>query len=123
MGIIPPNVHRLLDFVAVIGFALAPTLFQLHGNTVILAYALAVIHLAMTLATRFPGSAPRPIPYHVHGLVELVVGVLLIAIPFVRHWTSGARQFYPAIGIVIVVIWALTRYRDAAVPGTAAPVA
>ena len=123
MGIIPPNVHRLLDFVAVVGFALAPTLFHLHGNTVILAYALAAIHLAMTLATHFPGSAPRPIPYHVHGLVELVVGLVLIAIPFVRHWTFGARQFYPAIGIVIVVIWALTRYRDVAVPGTAAPVA
>ena len=122
MGIIPPNVHRLLDFVAVVAFVLAPTLFHLHGNTVILAYALAVIHLAMTLATQFPGAPRRPIPYHVHGYVEFAVGVLLIALPFVRHWTFGARQFFPAIGIVIVVIWALTRYRDAAMPGTAAPV-
>ena len=123
MGIIPPNVHRILDFIAVIAFALAPTVFRMHGNTAMLAYALAVIHLVVTLATQFPGStARRPIPYHVHGMIELIVGVLLLAIPFVRHWTFGAAKFYPAIGIVIIIIWALTKYRDAVVPTTSAPV-
>lgn len=123
MGIIPPNVHRILDYLLVLLFALAPTMFHITGNTKMLAYALAVVHLLVTLATQFPGAPRRPIPFHVHGIIEFVVGVCLIAIPLVRHWTFDARKFYLAIGVVIVVIAALTRYRDSAAPVTSAPVA
>lgn len=123
MGLIPPNVHRILDYLAVIIFALAPTLFHLTGHTRMLAYALAIIHLIVTLATYFPGSAVRPLPYHVHGIIELIVGIVLVVVPMIRHWTFGARQFFPAIGAVIIVIWLLTRYRDAAVPVAPTPVA
>ena len=123
MGIFPPNVHRILDYLAVIVFALAPTLFHLTGNTRMLAYALAVIHLVVTLATHFPGSGRRPLPYNVHGIIELVVGIALVCIPFIRHWTFGARQFYPGMGVALLIIWALTSYRDTSVPVTTAPVA
>ncbi len=123
MGILPPNVHRILDYLAVVVFALAPTLFHLSGNTKMLAYALAAIHLVVTLATQFPGSAPRPLPYNLHGIIELVVGLALVAVPFLRHWTFGARQFYPAMGVVLLIIWAITRYRDTAVPVTSPPAA
>jgi hypothetical protein len=123
MGLIPPNVHRILDYLAVIVFALAPTLFHLTGNTRLLAYGLAVVHLVVTLATHFPGAAMRPLPYHVHGIIELIVGLALVCIPFIRHWTFGARQFFPAIGAVIVVIWLLTRYRDVVVPVVPTPAA
>ena len=123
MGILPPNVHRILDYLAVIIFALAPSIFHLTGNTKMLAYALAVIHLVVTLATQFPGSVRRPLPYSVHGIIELVVGLALVAVPLIRHWTFGAGRFYPAMGVVLLVIWAITRYRDTAVPVTPTPVA
>lgn len=123
MGILPPTVHRLLDYVAVIIFALAPTLFDLRGNTRMLAYALAAIHLVVTLATQFPGGPRRPLPYSAHGIIELVVGLALVCVPLVRHWTFGAGRFYPAMGVVILVIWAITRYRDSVVPAAAPPVA
>ena len=123
MGILPPSVHRLLDYVAVIIFALAPTLFNLKGNTRMLAYALAVIHLLVTLATQFPASPRRPLPYSAHGIIELLVGLALVCVPLIRHWTFGAGKFYPAMGGVILVIWAITRYRDPVVPAAAPPVA
>lgn len=123
MGILPPNVHRILDYLAVIVFALAPTLFHLTGNTRMLAYALAVIHLVVTLATHFPGSALRPLPYNVHGIIELLVGIALLCVPFIRHWTFGARQFYPGMGVALLLIWLVTSYRDTSVPVTPAPVA
>lgn len=123
MGILPPNVHRILDYVAVIVFALAPSLFHLTGNTKMLAYALAVTILVVTLATQFPGSARRPIPYSVHGIIDLVVGLALVAVPLLRHWTFDAGKFYPAMGVAILVIWAITRYRDPTVPPASAPVA
>jgi hypothetical protein len=112
MGLISPAVHRVLDFVLVIAFALAPTLFHLTGRTAALAYVIAAIHLLDTLATEFPGRARRPIPFRSHGIVELVVGIALVAVPLVRHWTHGARIFYPAIGVAILVVWALTRYAE-----------
>ena len=123
MGILPPTVHRLLDYVAVIVFALAPSLIHITGNTKMLAYALAAIHLVVTLATQFPGSARRPLPYSAHGIIELIVGLALVIVPFVRHWTFAAGKFYPAMGVLILIIWAFTRYRDTAVPVTPAPVA
>ena len=123
MGIIPPNVHRIMDYVVVVLFALAPTLFHLNGNTRMLSYALAVVVLLMTLATQFPGSARRPIPFHVHGIIDFVLGVCLVAIPLLRHWTFGARKFYLGVGILILVVAALTRFRDTAVPVRTAPIA
>lgn len=114
MGIIPSAMHRALDFVTVAIFALAPTLFGMTGRSAMLTYALAVVHLLLTLATRFPDKPTRGvIPFKVHGLVELVVGVALVALPLVRQWTGGARIFYLAIGAVILVVYALTRYNDA----------
>ena len=110
MGIIPPGVHRILDYLAVVAFALAPTLFHLAGNTRLLAYALAIVHLVVTLITQFPGAPRRPLPFNVHGVIELVVGILLIAVPLIRHWTYGAHRFYIGMGIAILVIWGLTRY-------------
>ena len=123
MGILPPTVHRLLDYVAVIIFALAPTLFNLKWNTRMLAYALAVIHLLVTLATQFPGAPRRPLPYSAHGIIELLVGLALVCVPLIRHWTFGAGKFYPAMGVVILIIWAITRYRDPVVRVAPPPVA
>ena len=123
MGILPPNVHRILDYLAVIVFALAPSVLHLTGNTKMLAYALAVIHLVVTLATQFPGSARRPLPFSAHGIIELLLGLGLVCVPLIRHWTFDAGKFYPAMGVVLLIIWAITRYRDTSVPIASAPVA
>ncbi|NUO64375.1 MAG: hypothetical protein HOQ11_04380 [Gemmatimonadaceae bacterium] len=111
MGIIPPGVHRILDYLAVIAFAVAPTVFRLHGNTMYLAYALALVHLIVTLMTHFPEGARRPLAFHIHGAIELLVGILLVCVPLIRHWTFGARRFYIGMGIALLIVWALTRYR------------
>ncbi|HEX2779916.1 MAG TPA: hypothetical protein VHM30_10475 [Gemmatimonadaceae bacterium] len=120
MGIIPPGVHRILDWLAVVVFAVAPLVFNLHGNTAVLAYCLAVVHLVVTLLTHFPGGARRPIAFHLHGALELLLGILFIAVPLMRHWTFGARRFYIGMGIALLIIWGLSRYRyeDRVAPAT-----
>ena len=123
MGLISPAVHRVLDLLTFLAFVLAPTLFHLVGRTATLAYALAVVHLLITLATHFPGHARYPIPFRAHGIIELLVGVALVVVPSIRHWTHGARVFYPAMGVAILLVWALTRYagpRAVATPLTSA---
>lgn len=107
---IRPALHRILDFVTVAGFALAPTVFGFTGLPAMLSYALAVVHLALTLLTQFPPEARGAVPLRFHGIVELIVGPALVAIPFVLGWPAVARNFYIAMGAVIIVVRLLSEY-------------
>jgi hypothetical protein len=116
MKIISPNIHGYLDFVTVAIFLLAPTLFGLSGLPAMLAYALAAIHLAVTLATDFPFGVVKLIPFTLHGWIERLVGPLLIVIPFVIGFANdaAARNFYIFIGIIIIIVGLLTDYKGTA---------
>ncbi len=111
MRVLAPRVHRMLDFATVAAFALAPSLLGLAGLAATLSYALAVIHLALTLATRFPGGSGF-VALSIHGVIELIVGVSLILVPLMMGWSGAARSFYVAAGLVILTVWALSVYAD-----------
>ena len=96
--------------VAVVGFLAMPVLLRLSGPPALLSYALAVIHLSITLATKFPDTGHRPIPLRAHGVIELVVGVGLIALPFALGWTDNARNYYVVVGIILLIVWAVSNY-------------
>ncbi len=93
-------------------FLLAPTLLGLGQISAILAYSLAVVHLIVTLASDFPFGAVKLIPFTVHGWIERIVGPLLIAVPFILNFSDEdlARNFYIAMGIIIIVV-VLTDYQ------------
>ena len=112
MKIISPTHHGYLDFITVVIFLFAPTVFGLNGLPAVLAYLLAVIHLAVTLATDFPSGVIKIIPFTLHGLIERVVGPLLVVIPFILGFANeaAARNFYIFIGIIIIIVGVLTDY-------------
>jgi len=116
MKIISPTNHGYLDFVTVVIFLLAPTLFSLNGLPAMLAYGLAVIHLALTLATDFPFGVIKIIPFTLHGWIERLVGPSLVAIPFILGFANeaAARNFYIFIGIIIIIVGVLTDYEGKA---------
>ncbi|HYK09206.1 MAG TPA: hypothetical protein VEV39_00215 [Gemmatimonadales bacterium] len=111
MRFVTPQLHRILDFVTVVAFALAPTIVPLAGFAAILAYALAVVHLAVTLSTEFAGTGRRPLPLSGHGALELMVGIALVVLPFLAGWMGRERAFYLAAGAVILVVFAVSQYR------------
>lgn len=117
MRAIPVGLHRVLDFVTVLAFALAPTLLGLSGVPAVLAYVLALVHLAMTLATRFSPQGAGPVALGLHGAVELLVGVVLAVLPWVVAWRGTPRAFYSTAGAVILVVWLCSNYRAVARPG------
>jgi len=115
MNILNARIHGFLDVATVVVFLLAPFVFGLGGYVAAVSWGLAVVHLVMTLLTRFPLGVVKVIPFPVHGLVEVAVGlVLVLAMPRLLGAGPGspARTFFVDAGIVIVAIWALTRYRD-----------
>ncbi len=95
-------------------FLLAPLLVGLGGRPAAISYALAAVHLVMTLMTRFPLGVWKTIPFFVHGIVELIVGVALLILPSFDGYGPGspARRFYLAMGAGILIVWALTAYRE-----------
>ena len=113
MKILNPRTHGYLDYVTVMLFLVAPTVLGLTGIPAMLAYALAVIHLVMTLVTNFPLGVVKLIPFTIHGWVERVIGPLLIVVPFVLGFSTDlvARNFYVAIGFVIVLVGLVTDYK------------
>ncbi|MDD1612667.1 MAG: hypothetical protein LUQ57_05940 [Methylococcaceae bacterium] len=108
--IINPLIHGYLDYFTVVVFLLAPTLFGLSGLAGTLAYALAIIHLAMTLVTDFPLSLFKLVPFRIHGWVERIVGPVLLLMPFLLGFEGVARVFYFLIGATIIVVGLLTDY-------------
>lgn len=113
MRFVTPRLHQILDFVTIAAFALAPTLMPLWGAAAVVAYALAIVHLVVTLVTRFPGTSNRLLPLKAHGTIETIVGIALIVLPFAAGWTDRARPFYLVVGVVILVVGAISRYEVA----------
>ena len=106
-----PEAHGLIDYVTVVAFALAPTLFQFDGVPALIAYGLAGAHLVLTLATRFPMGLFAGVPLRAHGVLELVVSVGLIILPWVAGFVQpGAQWFFPVMGMLVFVVWLLSDY-------------
>jgi hypothetical protein len=111
MKIISPAQHGYLDYVTVALFLAAPTVIGLTGVAGIVAYALAVIHLAMTLVTVFPLGVVKLLPFPIHGWVERIVGPVLMVLPFIFGFVGTAQGFYIVMGIVIIIVGLLTDYQ------------
>lgn len=120
MKILSPRVHGYLDFVVVVLFAMAPTVFGFTGLPATVSYALAGIHLTMTLLTAFPMGIIKLIPFTVHGAAELLVSIFLIIAPWAAGFSeqTTAKIFYVAAGVLILVVFLTTDYKAAASPGS-----
>ena len=86
-----------------------------------LAYSLAAVHLIVTLTSDFPFGIFRLIPFAIHGWIERLVGPSLIALPFIFGFANEdiARNFYIAMGVVVIVLGMLTDYKGEARKGSA----
>ena len=112
MKFINAKIHGYLDYVVVLVFLAAPAVFHFSGIPAAISYTLAGVHLALTLLTDFPLGVLKIVPLKWHGIIELVVGPVLVALPFVLGFGSepAAQYFYMANGILILVVWFFTDY-------------
>jgi len=104
-------VHGAIDYLAVVIFAVAPAVIGLSGWPAALSYALAGIHLLMTLLTDFPAGVIKVIPIALHQWVERIVGPVLVILALVSM-TEAARAFFVAMGVIIFAVERLTAYRS-----------
>lgn len=116
MKILNPRVHGYIDYLVVLYFLAAPGLFGFSGLPATIFYVLAAAHLTLTLLTAYPLGVVKLIPFPLHGGIELLVGIALVALP----WTLGfantellARNIYVLSGAVLFVAWLITDYKTA----------
>jgi hypothetical protein len=112
MRILSARAHGYLDYITVVGFACAPALLGFDGLPKWICYGLAAIHLSLTLLTNFPLGVAKLIPSGIHGLIELIVSIALIILPWAMGFASNpaARNFFILIGVTIFIVWLLTDY-------------
>jgi hypothetical protein len=115
MKIISPRFHGVLDYVVVLAFLCGPSLFNFSGTAATLSYVLAIVHLLVTVLTAFPLGLIKMIPFKVHGVIETLAAIGILAFPWILGFSAepAARSFYVGAGIVILLVVALTDYKAA----------
>jgi hypothetical protein len=113
MKLINSKVHGIIDYLVVAVLLLSPTLIGLTPFVATITYTLAGIHFLLTILTDFPYGIIRIIPYKIHGLIEFIVSIVLVALPWILHFDADGidRHFYIVIGGAVFLIWLLTDYQ------------
>lgn len=112
MKIISPRIHAIIDYLLVVFLLASPLIFGFTGRVALFTYVLGGLHLALTLLTNYSGGVAKIIPLPVHGLIEFIVGLLLIIVAYCflnNH--PDAKHFFTAVSAVILVAFLLTDYR------------
>jgi hypothetical protein len=106
------RLHGVLDYATVAAFLNAPMVFGFHGIPAAIVYWMAGIHLLMSGCTDFPLGVFKWIPFRIHGVIELLAGIFLLVAPWVFGFAQDpiARNFFLAIGIVVLLVVAFTDY-------------
>lgn len=113
MKILSPRGHGYIDYLVVLGFFAAPQVLEFTGTPAVVCYAVACIHLALTVATNAPWGVVRVIPFPLHGIVEFFAAVGLMAMP----WLIGAaadpavKPFFIGSGLFVLIVFLITDYR------------
>jgi len=120
--------HGILDYAFAIILAAGPSVAGFTtGRAAHWCYLFAGVIFLLAVLTQV-----KFIRLHLHAMLELMLALLLIVMPWLAGFSNGtnSRNFYVAIGLLMILLWALTDFRgrrDApapdrgAGPGAAAP--
>lgn len=113
MKVLSPKIHGFVDYVAVAVLIAAPSLFGFGGLAATICYVLAGAQLIMSLLTAYPLGIAHLIPFTLHGGVELVTSLFLVAAPWIFGFAAAPRNFFLISGIGLLLVYLITNYRAA----------
>ena len=109
------KMHGILDYGVVVIFALAPSLLGIVDTAALLCYALAAIHLVMTVFTDMPLGVVKIIPIKLQNTNKLIVGLALIVAAWTVAGLISGQLFFTLMGAIIFFVWVSSNYGDAKV--------
>ena len=115
MKVLSPRAHGVVDYSSAALFILAPTLFGFGGLPATLARTLGIGYALLSLMTAYPLGVVRAVPFPVHVALDWVLGVFLLAAPWLLGFADNesARNFFVGMGVISVIVTALTDARRA----------
>jgi hypothetical protein len=114
-GPVPAFVHGVIEYAAGALLIVAPFVFAFEDSSATAAsVVVGLVLLAFTATSKLPTGLVRGIPAGVHATVDLVVAVLLVAIPFIFGFTDeGApTAMFIALGVAHLLITIATRFPE-----------
>ena len=105
--------HGIIDYAMVIFLIIGPRLIGFNGKQATFCYILAAVHLALTVLTRFPLGVLKVVGFPLHGVVEFLAAIVILALPWIAAFARGvlSRNFFVSVGLLLLFVWALTDYR------------
>jgi hypothetical protein len=108
------RIHGAVDYGVVMFLLISPIYFKLPEVTSKVTYALGIIHLLLTLSTKFELGLFKIIPFRIHGIIELIVSIALIGAAFFLGKLEGdlSKYFYLSFSIAVFITWLITDYNS-----------
>jgi hypothetical protein len=105
--------HGIIDYALAIMLAIGPSVGGFSGKQATWSYLFAAVLFGMAIVTRYPLGIFKHVGLAIHGFVELLLALCLITAPWFGNFSRGvlSRNFYLMIGLLMLVLWALTDFR------------
>ena len=115
-GPVPVVVHGALEYAVGALFIAAPFLFGFNSSAAPTAAAVVIglLLLAFTGTSALPTGLVRSVTVGVHVTVDLVLAVLLVALPFLLGFTDQAAPtaLFIVVGVLHLLVTIATRFSD-----------
>jgi phosphatidylserine synthase len=114
-GPVPALVHGVIEYAVAALFIIAPFVFDFQETSATAAsIVVGLVLLAFTAVSELPTGLVRSVSVGVHVTADIVLAVLLVALPFVlgfRDETAPTALFITA-GVLHLLVTIATRFRD-----------
>lgn len=100
--------HIVVDLFVLILLLIGPRYAGFSGRQADIAWVLAGAVFLLIVFTLI-----RVLRFAVHGAVEIIIAILILIFPWLANFARGvhSRNFYLFIGVLMIVIWAMTDFR------------
>jgi hypothetical protein len=113
-GPLPLSAHQAIEPVAALLLIAAPWIFGFSDNdtATTLSVIIGVVVLLTGMSTRWRMSLVKLIPLRTHFMMDLGVGIALIALPFIAGFSDhgGATRFFVIAGVLELGTALMTRW-------------
>jgi hypothetical protein len=118
-GPIPRFLHGFVEYAAAVLFFVAPFLLDFDSSAAVAASIVAgVVVLFLAATTEGPTSLINYVPLAAHVVLDYVLAIALIAIPFLAGFSdeTAPTAFFIAVGVLHLLVTIGTRFRSRGVP-------
>ena len=116
-GPVPAFVHGVIEYAVGALLIVAPFLFGFDSTSATAAaVVLGLVLLAFTATSALPTGLVRSVTLGVHVTVDVVLAVLLVALPFLLGFTGEAAPtaLFIALGVLHLLVTIATRFPSTA---------